>query len=240
MRDAIAASRDRLLQPYRVPSRSNVPRAFRATLVLAGLAGAPIHAQILKIPPRSGEPGSFVSFAIGLRQQQSVSDGSTRSTWDFGQGVEYRASLENHMRNGTSVGIAYGQSDMPLRYSTTLSSVDARARVRTLMLALHGGALRGFHQVFDLGIGVTRYGGFRRASDNAAISGAPAKDDDLTLAIGYGFGYAFSARSALTIVQEYGLIVHQTDGLSGNTSRSSQAYTTRVGLRLGFGSRRRR
>ncbi len=204
------------------------------------LAASSLESQILKIPRRSGEPGSFLAVALGLRQQQPVSDGTTASTWDFGQGLEYRASLENHIRNGTSVGIAYGQSDMPLVFSTTLARTDARAKLQTLMLVLHGGAPRGFHQVFDIGAGITRYSNFRRASDKTSIAEAPKKDDDLTVALGYGLGYGFSARSAITIVQEYGLVIHQSDGLTGNSARSSQAHITRVGLRMGFGTKGKR
>lgn len=208
---------------------------------LAALAvAAPLHGQIMRLPNRSGEPGSFLTVAIGLRQQQAVSDGSTGSTWDFGQGVEYRGSLERHLRNGTSFGVAYGQVNMPLRYSNTLFSGNAHTKIQTLMLVMHGGGTRGFHQVFDVAGGVTRYSSFKRDSDGSAIASARAKDDDLTFALGYGLGYAFTGRTAVTVVQEYGLVVHQNDGLSGSASRSSQVYTTRLGLRMGFGSKGRR
>lgn len=234
MRDVARSSPTGTCVSHRFTHRRGALAAL-ASLLLA----APLPGQILKVPRRSAEPGSFLALGIGMRQQQSVSDGRTRSTWDFGQGVEYRAALERHVRNGTSAGIAYGQARMPLVYSTTLSREDAHARVRTLMLTLHGGAPRGLHQVFDLSGGVTRYSDFTRDRDGAAVAGAPARDDDVTFALGYGLGYAFSPRSAVTLVQEYGLVIHQSEGLSGNTSRSQQAYTTRVTVRMGLGSKRR-
>ena len=240
MRGVIAASRDHLRPSYSVPSPLFSMRVHLAAICAAVLAAAPLQSQILRIPRRSGEPGSFLTVAAGLRQQQAVTDGTTASTWDFGQGFEYRASLENHIRNGTSIGIAFGQSNLPLLFRAGLSETDARAKLQTLMIVLHGGAPRGFHQVFDIGAGITRFSNFRRSSDKTAIAGAPAKDDDPTLALGYGFGYGFSSRSAVTIVQEYGLVLHQSKGLSGNSARSSQAYTTRVGLRMGFGTKKGR
>jgi hypothetical protein len=208
-------------------------------VIPALLLASSLDAQIIRMPRRSLEPGAFFSLAIGMRQQASVADGRSGSTWDFGQGVEYRASLEHHLRAGTSVGIAYGRSTMPLHYSSALLGTDGEARLQSLMLTLHGGGSSGLHQVFDLGAGITRYSNFRRDSDGAPIAGAPARDDDLSFSLGYGIGYAFSARSAVTVVQEYGLIIHQRTGLTGTEPRSQQVYTTRVGVRLGFGQKRR-
>jgi hypothetical protein len=195
-------------------------------------------AQIMRLP-RSTDPGSFLTLAIGLRQQQPVTDGSTSSSWDFGQGIEYRGTLEHNMRGGTTVGVAVTHANMPLTYRSTLVATDAHATVRSYMFTVHGGGTRGFHQVFDIGAGITRYSNFRRDQDDQVIAGAPATDNDLTFALGYGLGYAFSSRSQVTLVQEYGLVIHQNEGLSGSASRSSQTYITRIGMRIGMGSRRR-
>jgi hypothetical protein len=196
-----------------------------------------LAAQIMRLPSRSAEPGSFLTLGIGLRGQQPVDDGSTGTSWDFGQGLEYRASIENNLRRGTSVGLSYVRSKMPLVYRTSLAAIDAEARLQQLMLTVHGGASKGFHQVFDLSAGMTRYSNFQQKSDGSAIPGASTKDDDFSLALGYGLGYAFSTRSQVTVVQEYQLMLHQNEGLTGNASRSAQANVTRLTVRMGFGSR---
>lgn len=214
--------------------------SFRTACLAAAIAVAVpslLFAQIIRLPSRSAEPGSYLTLGMGLRAHQPVDDGSTGAVWDFGQGVEYRASLEHNLRRGTSAGFAYSRANMPLVYGSAITATDAEARIQQLLFTVHGGASRGFHQVYDLSIGVTRYSNFRRKSDKSAIAGAPSKDDDFTASLGYGLGYAFSTRTQLTVVQEFQLIIHQSEGLQGNASRSAQANLTRVGIRLGFGSR---
>jgi hypothetical protein len=61
----------------------------------------------------------------------------------------------------------------------------------------------------------------------------------MSLSVGYGFGWGFGPRMQVMLVQDAAYTLHQREGLSGRQNSSSQQYTTRLGLRVGLGTKAR-
>jgi len=59
------------------------------------------NAQIQRRGTISTEPSMWVDLGIGVYSANGISDGSTNSTWDFGNGTDwqYRAALEKTFQN---------------------------------------------------------------------------------------------------------------------------------------------
>ena len=71
---------------------------------------------------------------------------------------------------------------------------------------------------------------------SAAVKLGPASTDkDFTFALGYGFGYAFSPRFGIDLVQDVTTVWHQKDGLAAGDDSSTRIQGTRVVGRLGLG-----
>lgn len=215
-------------------------------------AGTPLGAQIFKVPKNVVEPAFWTSVDVGYFQLQDVADSKSNSVWRFGNSVQYRASLEYAIGRGSSLGVTGTWARMPLVYQTldgspvcgsaacgTLaSSVNAHADVASLLATFHGGGGEGFHAVLDGALGATRYSGFR--TDRGSLVLSPTSDLDPAFSIGSGVGYATSARTEFTLVQEYGNIFHQRGTLPNDVRTNAQQLTTRLGVRFGFGARRPR
>jgi hypothetical protein len=132
---------------------------------------------------------------------------------------------------------------MPLRYSTLGGAavpidVDAHADVSSLLLSFYGGGGEGLHQVLSAAAGVVRFDNF--TDDRTGDALAPSRDLDFAFNIGYGFGYSLSVRAQIVLLQEYGLVLHQREGLANNASTSIQQSITSLAFRYGFGARARR
>ena len=220
------------------------------TLSLAAALAAPVDAQILRLPKRTNVPIAWISASAGFLQPNTVNDGTTQSEWDFGSGIQYRASLERGIANQSSIGVAgtYAPS-MPLTYysAATCGSCDAHATISSIGAFFHAGGGLGLFQVLEVTVGLTHYGSF--TADEAQASPLPLAgstralppeggDSDFSFGLGYGFGYGLSARTHIMLVQDATQVLHQSEGLSGNASRSSTHYTTRLGLRIGAGHRK--
>lgn len=211
------------------------------------LAAAPVEAQIIR-PPRGGEPRLWVSFSPGLFQSQSVLDGRTNTAWDFSRSsaLALRGSLELAMRGGATFGVVGSYINMPMQYFSGLEGpggpapecqpCDAHAKVMSLGGLFHMGGGDGLHQVIEVSAGVTRYRDF--TTDDGGRSLPPESDTDLSFVIGYGFGYSMSPRLRFALVQDYGVTVHQGEGLSNNAGTTSSQRVTRLGVRMGLGARR--
>ena len=211
-------------------------RTALLSLVLLA-AAAPARAQIYHLP-RATEPAAWFSFGVGVLRAQTVADGSTSSTWEFGTGVQWRASLEKSSGNGMSYGLTGTLANMPLQYDgPTCGSCDAHATMWQALASLHVGGGNGFHQVIELYAGVVGYGNFR---DDAFGGRLPPMGTDLdpTFGVGYGFGYQTSSHFQINLVQDYDASLHQRTNLPGNASAMQQQYVTRLGIRLGLGQRR--
>ena len=226
--------------------RSSSLAAIAAGL-LALAAAAPLEAQIFKVPRRAAEPAFWFGGSIGYFQLQDIADSKSNSIWAFGGSVRYIASLEYSLGRGSSVGVTGAYARMPLAYETLdgspslpggTSRVDAHADVVSLMATFHAGGGEGFHYVLDAGLGASTFSAFR--ADRGGSTLPPANDLDPAFTIASGIGYSTSARTELTLVQEYGNVFHQRGTLPNDVRTSAQQLTTRLGVRLGVGARRAR
>ena len=214
-------------------------------VLIAMLLAAPLaDAQVLPVPRRSSAPVAWGSLSAGLLQfNDRVFDGRTESVWDFGSALQYRGSVEMDIGNRGSVGLVVGLADAPLTYygaqvPECSGGCDAHAKIWSLMAGLHIGGGQGFHQIIDISAGALVYRDF--VSDNGDVTLPPeSPDKDISLAVGYGFGWGFNERMQLMLVQDASYSLHQRDGLSGGQSSSSTQYITRLGLRVGLGSKAR-
>ena len=215
-------------------------RASLLSLLLSASAGA----QIVRAPA-SSDPLFFVSAGVGLLGVADVVDGRTQSRWGFSEGLQYRGSAEVAIGRGSSVGAVVTYARLPLTYLTDDESnpcalrCDAHATMWTVAGAFHAGGGVGLHQVIDATIGVASFTDFR-ADDGEEEELPPAEGDrDFLFTVGYGFGWGFSPRLSLSLVQEFGITLHQRDGLSGGQSSMTQQRAFRVTVRSGGGARRR-
>jgi len=234
-----------------VPTRRR-PSPLAVLLVpLALTAAAPVEAQIFKVPRRAAEPAFWVGGSVGYFQLQDIADSRSNSIWRFGSTVQYIASLEYSLGRGASVGVTGAYARMPLVYRTLDGSlildvplpglsnqIDAHADVVSVMGTFHLGGGEGFHPVFDAGLGATRFGHFR--TDRGRFALRPTSDLDPAFTIASGFGYSTSARTEFTLVQEYGNVFHQRGTLPNDVRTNAQQLTTRLGVRMGVGTRRAR
>jgi len=183
-----------------------------------------------------------------------VFDGNTSSEWDFGNRTnwQYRASLEKAIQNQSSIGIVGTYVRVPFTYRSintavvftpgpgtgaTCSVCEAHLDMESLAATFHAGGGMGFHQVLEVSAGATAYRNLKRDSDGAAL--APAKGNiDGSFLFGYGFGYGLSEDTEVVLVQDYGLVMHESKNLPTGTSNTNTVRSLRIGLRFGFGSTR--
>lgn len=215
----------------------------RSALLAIGisLAGACLaDAQIIDASRSIGrEPAAWTSLSIGWLTQQGLCDPDSNACWNFGSAPQWRATLDYPVGRGASIGVAASLARVPLTYQGSLvgpnscGGCDADANVTQYFANLHLGGQSGFHQVIDINAGMTVFSNFRSTSGTKLGGNAVS---DVSFAIGYGFGYGFSPRMQLMLLQDYGLIIHKRQpGRSNNTAQQS---TTRIGLRVGLGEKR--
>lgn len=213
-------------------------RIVGVALALAALSW-PADAQIAR-RQQPFEPQWWTSVGVGVFQSQAVDDGSTASTWDFGNTVQWRATLERTIDRSTALGVEATFARTPLTYTsdsfqpTSCASCDADANVTQIMATFHaGGAYPGFHQVIEIGLGATVYSGFRARSDGHKL--APASDADPAFSLGYGFGYGIGEFTQLELVQALAASIHQSTGLPADANTLIRSWTTRIGVRVALG-----
>ncbi len=205
--------------------------ALAFILVLA--APAPSPAQV-RFP---GRPNAWTSVSIGLYQLQDMFDPESNSTWDFGNIVQFRGTLERDFQRGMSLGVIGTLARAPLTYfgDECAASCDADVTLwQALALFRIGGGV-GLHQVIEVAAGVTGFSSFSRRGGGGGAIG-PGTVIDPAVHIGYGFGYSLSPTTQFTLLQEVGLMVHQRgDRPAGDESNVPRTYATRIGLRFGLG-----
>jgi hypothetical protein len=225
-------------------------RFFFALLVLVVTAGS-LGAQIRRQRTyATGDPGVWFSAGVGGFTSTGVNDGRSGSRWDFGNStnLEYRATLEKAIDNGSSFGISGSWAHVPFAYSSNTpipispdvtgarcALCDAHLDMLTLLVTFHSGSGQGFHQVVELNGGVVAYRNLKQDSDGAAL--APSHGDlDPLFSIGYGLGYGFGNRVSLDFVPDYAIAIHERSGLSNGVSNTNSMRSLRLALRMGFGS----
>jgi len=224
-------------------------RFFFASLVLlvaTGSLGAQMRGQQTYV---TGDPGVWFSAGVGGFTSTGVNDGRSGSRWDFGNStnLEYRASLEKGLDNGSSFGLSGSWAHVPFAYSSTAAPIssdvtgvrcalcDAHLDMLTLLVTFHSGSGQGFHQVLELNGGVVAYRNLKQDSDGAALAPSHGNIDPL-FSIGYGFGYGFTSRVSLDFVPDYAIAIHERSGLSNGVSNTNSMRSLRLALRMGFGS----
>ena len=205
------------------------------------LAPSVSEAQIFRRPART-EPAVWISAGVGYYNPGDVSDGATSSIWDWGGTAQYRGTLELPVGRNYTLGVTGTYADMPLRYQRVdenfgpEAGVDAHAKIWSALGTFHVSATSGFHQIIDISAGVIGYQKFTTDADGTPLPPA-GTDADFMVSLGYGVGYAFTPRTELALVQEYGYAFHQHDNLPGNAGTSSRQTALRVSLRVGLGHR---
>lgn len=214
-------------------------------LVAVAFWAVPADGQVRRRAPRVPEPSAWVSLSAGLFNGNDVSDGSTASTWDFGRAStpQFRLALEKSISGTASIGATGTYARVPFTYIGTggddsCTRCAARLDVASLGASFHVGGGIGLHQVLEGSAGVLQYRNLRRDAGGAL---APTNGNvDPYFTFGYGFGYALSPSMQMSVVQDFGLALHEREGLSSEQSNTLRHRTIRVNFRYGFGTRGRR
>ncbi|MBA3656153.1 MAG: hypothetical protein H0W69_02235 [Gemmatimonadaceae bacterium] len=215
----------------------------RIALIALFLASIPLDAQIYD-GRRPKSPSIWISGGAAAFSADGINDGGTRSSWDFsGTTVQYRAAIEKSIQNQTSIGIAVSYMNMPFTYNgnspggaNSCTQCDAHMKFYNAAVTLHVGGGNGFHQVLEASAGVNNYRDFRRDADGLALEPLDGNIDP-AFTFGYGFGFNFSPSQEVFVIQDYGIALHERDGLQNNQSNTLTMRTTRIGYRMGFGKR---
>ena len=206
------------------------------------VAGSSADAQVRRRAPVVSEPSIWGSLSVGLYGANGVSDGATNSTWDFGEGTSWqlRAALEKALQNQFSLGGVLTYVDVPFVYvGPSCGRCDAHLDLTSLGVSFHAGGSQGLHQVLEVSAGAAMYSNLKRDSDGAKLAPTDGSVDPF-FTFGYGFGYSFNPTMQVSIVQDYGLVLHERKGLANNESNTLTQRTTRLNFRMGFGNRGRR
>jgi hypothetical protein len=205
-------------------------------LAASVLVASALPAQIIRGPARStSTPGAFVALSIGWAQTGGICDAPTDACWNFQGAPQWRGTLDVPMGRGAAFGVTGTTSRVEVDYQgngITECQCTAHANVSQLLgsFRIGGGNEIGFHQVIEVAGGAIFFTNFRDASGTRL--GATTTTDP-AFSLGYGFGYGFGQHAEVTLMQDYGLIIHQHHMAGSNNS--AQQYTTRIGMRFGLG-----
>lgn len=208
---------------------------------LALVTATSANAQIRRRAPVVTEPSSWASLGVGLYGANHVSDGATSSTWDFGDGTswQYRASFEKALQSTFSVGGVLTYVNLPFLYTApSCASCNAHLDLTTVGASFHAGGGQGLHQVLEVSAGAAFYRNLKEDSNNRPLAPTGGNTDPF-FTFGYGFGYTFNPTMQLSLVQDYGLVLHERTGINNNQSNTLTQRSTRLNFRMGFGSRSR-
>jgi hypothetical protein len=215
-------------------------------MLLAGSLGAQRRPRAYA----TNDPSVWVTAGIDGFRANVVNDGVTGSSWNFGNStnVQYRASLEKGMANGSSFGVAGSWAHVPFEYTTIgvitapiggatrCAQCDAHLDLLTLVATFHSGAGLGLHQIFELNGGVVAYRNLKQDSDGAKLAPAGGNIDPL-FSVGWGFGYGLSDRTSIDFTSNYTIGLHERKDLPNNASNTNSMPSLRLSLRTGFGNR---
>ncbi|MEO5903695.1 MAG: hypothetical protein ABIQ55_06785 [Gemmatimonadaceae bacterium] len=209
--------------------------------VAATTAGGQVRKRTL--PPPA--PTTWVTASAGLFNGNTVSDGATQSTWNLGQATnpQLRVAAERALQGQSqiSVGAAASYTHAPFTYSgaSGCSGCAAHMDLMSLGLSFHAGGGIGLHQVLEASAGALLYRNLKRDSDNAPLPPTGGNIDPY-FTFGYGFGYTINPTTQISVVQDFGLALHERTGLTSEQSNTLRLRTIRLNLRYGFGNRTRK
>jgi hypothetical protein len=210
------------------------------------IAAAPAMAQRPRIV-HLGEPAYWFSAGVAGFSGNGVNDGRTGSVWDFGNSLnlQYRASLETSVGNGSSIGIAGTYARVPFVYysngivpgagaCTGVNGCDAHLDMTSIVGVFRAGTGVGFHQVIELSGGIVAYQNLREDGTKTKLPPTTGNIDPY-FALGYGLGYGLSDRTQINFVPDYAIGLHERSGLSNGVSNTNSTRSLRLSLRMGFG-----
>ena len=184
---------------------------------------------------RIGQPNAWASLGIGWLQQGGLCDEDSSSCWDFGNAMQWRATLEYPIGRGATIGAAATHARVPLRYSSQsvcTTPCDADANVTQYMGQLHLGGGTGIQQAIDIAAGATVFNNFRLTDTGVRLE--PAKSvTNFSFAVSYGLALPVSQNFHVTLSQDYGQIIGKR--VAGRSSNTAQQNITRIGARVGLG-----
>lgn len=201
-----------------------------------------MQAQVRRRGPIANEPTFWVQLGAGVYGANGISDGATNSTWDFGEGTDwqYRLAAEKVLQNQFSLGGVLTYVNVPFVYTgNACGRCDAHLDLTTVGASFHAGGGTGLHQVLEVSAGAALYRNLHRDSDGTKLPPTGGNVDPF-VTFGYGFGYAFNPTMQISIVQDYGLVLHERTGLSNEQSNTLTQHTTRLNFRMGLGALTRR
>jgi hypothetical protein len=221
-----------------------VKRIFAVSMLV--LAAAPAQSQVRRRVPQLAEPSIWATGSIGLFNGNDVSDGSTSSVWDFGRASvpQYRLALEKAFSRTASIGATGTYMHAPFTYigaggANSCSRCGAHLDVMSLGASFHVGGGLGLHQVLEASAGAIQYRKLTRDDDGTALEPVDGNVDPY-FTFGYGFGYTLNPSTQISVVQDFGLAIHERKGLTSEDSNTLTQRTLRLNLRYGFGNRIRK
>lgn len=209
-------------------------------LLAVSLVATRADAQFGRRESSGGAPKWWVSAWGGYQWGDRVSDPKSNAGWFFDQSWSTRFTIEREIAPGTSAGIAYNYSRMPLSFASLDASGSCRPRcVGDATLASYGLTARsgmggrGMHLVYEGFIGAVQYSHFTLEGSSATAQSAKGiSNTDFAYGFGVGFGYALSRDwELLGVFDTLNGIHERSDELFGQ--RNSRHYQLRTGVRFG-------
>ena len=217
-------------------------------MVLLATVSSTAGAQVRKRAPIPAEPATWVTLSAGLFNGNTVDDGATGSEWRLGQATnpEIRLAAERSLQgqSGISIGVAGTYTHAPFTYvggggSSSCTQCAAHLDLVSLGVSFHAGGGIGLHQVLEASAGALQYRNFKRDSDSSPLAPVGGNIDPY-FTFGYGFGYTINPTTQVSVVQDFGLALHERTGLTSEQSNSLRLRTIRLNLRYGFGDKLKR
>ena len=217
-----------------------------ATIALIALIASiaivtPLHAQIGPRLPRPGlgtDPDYWVGLSYGYVEGISLSDEATNGIWRFAYTSQIRATFEKTVQRGVTVGVAAGFSTARLTYEASTSSAscgfscDANADITQYTGFVRGGGGGiGFHGMYTLEGGITRFSNFRERTSGNALPPANATND-FTFGFGGGLGFGLSRESEIYVGEQTNFVLHPE--APGQNASAPRMLVFRAGFRFGF------
>ena len=210
------------------------------------LAAVPAQSQVRRRVSQAPEPAVWVTGSIGLFNGNDVSDGATSSVWDFGRASvpQYRLAVEKSFSRTASIGATGTIMHAPFTYlgpdaPASCTRCGAHLDVISVGASFHVGGGLGLHQVLEGSAGAIQYRNLKRDDGKTPLSPIDGNIDPY-FTFGYGFGYTLNPTTQISIVQDFGLAIHERKGLTSEDSNTLTQRTIRLNLRYGLGNRIRR
>jgi len=145
--------------------------------------------------------------------------------------------LEMALQNQFSIGGVATFVRVPIIYSgPTCSQCGAHLDLSSIGASFHAGGGPGLNQILEVSAGAAVYRNFRRDSNGQQLPPTGGNIDPF-FTFGYGFGYTFNPTMQVSVVQDYGLVLHERTGLANDQSNTLTQRSTRLNVRMGFGKR---